>query len=320
MRRKCSGGISFEGSPLISRLSLENKKVVFFSGQWRDKELAPGVKVQSSVAFTCEWIVISLVWISWVGFNNLQKASAGSISLLWPAELHTYCRPSTGHSASAQLEGAFLWPGLFAFSLSLSLLYIILPLGLVWLLQVEKEPTFFFVRICSFSQKWRWSESAVAVCRLPSQWLFPFFNFQLASVSWWPGWRAGSHSLNIPSGTQTQSVCAHVCVCVCVSYLLPHHEVVISSRIFPLFKKFKHLKMFSRPVILTVLSLRMENIIYIWKKRIFLRSYAVSDPESSAWGFRVLSVHPGWSFFIPDSCADRMEGADGESAFVTGSP
>jgi len=44
------------------QVSLENKRVVFW--QCRDKEPPPAVKVHSYAAVTCEWIVISLVWIS----------------------------------------------------------------------------------------------------------------------------------------------------------------------------------------------------------------------------------------------------------------
>lgn len=107
---------------------------------------------------------------------------------------------------------------------SLYLLCNILPLGLIWQLQVEKEPEFFFVRFCYLSLwKWRWSESALAGCRLLPQWLFPFFHFQLVSVSWGPYWIAGSHYSNILFGDQTH--------CMCAFCLLPLHEAVIRDGI-----------------------------------------------------------------------------------------
>lgn len=127
-------GDTLEESPLKTllwypKVSLEDKNVIFFSRPRKDKELRPDVKVQPSLAFTCEWIVISLVWISWVRFNNVQKASAGSISLLQPAELYACLCSAARKSASASLERAFPWPGIFAFSLWLSPLYITLHLG-----------------------------------------------------------------------------------------------------------------------------------------------------------------------------------------------
>lgn len=211
MCRRCSGGRNPLGTPPPTprdiQVSLEDEKLVFFSRPWKDKEFGPGVKVQASLAFTCEWIVISLVWISWVRFNNVAE-SFSRINKPFTAG-RAPCLPllSCEKSASASLEGAFPRPGLFAFSLWLSLLYITLPLGLMWPWRVEKEPAFFFVRICDFSQKQRQSESAVRGGRLLPQWLFPFLNFQLFCQLVTRLQRAGSHYLTLPSGAQTHCVC-----------------------------------------------------------------------------------------------------------------
>lgn len=102
MWRKCGEEIACEDSSVRPRYELGMKGLFLF---WAIRRQRTSLSCEGAVP--CEPVVISLVWVSWVRFNNPQKASAGSISLLQP----TVLQPMLGKSCPASAERPFCGRG-----------------------------------------------------------------------------------------------------------------------------------------------------------------------------------------------------------------